>query len=190
MMTRKMLTPENLLCWSPDRPKVPPLEVPSFEFECFFKLYRQIGSMQRFCCCSVMSDSLWPLQHARLPCPSPSPRTCSNSRPLSRWCHPTFSSSVNPFSSCLQSFPPSGSFPMIWLFALGGQSIGASASASILPKNIQGWFPLGWTGLISLLSKGLSRVFPSTTVRRHQFFSTQYFLLSSSHIRTWLLEKP
>ena len=133
-----------------------------------------------------MSDSLWPqgLQHARLPCPSPFPGTCSNSCPLSWWCHPTISSSVVPFSSCLQSFAASGSFPMSWLFTSGGQSI--RASASVLPMNIQRWFPVGWTGLISLQSKGLSRVFSSTTVRRHQFFSAQPFLLSNPHIHTWL----
>ena len=110
---------------------------------------------------SVMSSSLWPhgLQHARLPCPSPSPGVCSNSCPLSWWCLPTISSSVIPFSSCLQSFPASGSFLLSQLFASGGQSIGASASALVLPMNIQGWFPLGWTVLISLLSKGLSSVF-------------------------------
>ena len=128
---------------------------------------------------SVMSDSLQPheLQHARPPCPSPPPGVCSNSRTLSRWCHPTISSSVVPFSSCLQSFPASGSFPMSWLFAWGGQSIGASASASVLSKmSIQDWFPLWLTILISLPSKGLSRVFSNTTVQRHQFFSTQCFL--------------
>ena len=142
--------------------------------------------------CSVMSDSLQPhgLQHARLPCPSSSPGACSNSCPLSQWCHPTISSSVIPFASCLQSFPASGSFPMSWLFALGGQSIGASASASVLPMSIQGWFPLGLTGLISLLSKGLSWVFSSTTVRKHQFFSAQPSLWSNYHTHTWLLEKP
>ena len=116
----------------------------------------------------------------RLPCPSLSPGACSNSYPLSRWCHPTISSSVVPFSSCLQSFPASGSFPMNLLFAAGGQSIGASASASVLPKNIQGWFPLGLTSLISLRSKGLSRVFSSTTIRKHQFFGTQPALWSNS----------
>ena len=105
---------------------------------------------------SVMSNSLWPhgLQHTRLPCPSPSPGACSNSCPLSQWCHPTISSSVVPFSSCLQSFPASGSFQMSQFFTSGGQSIGASASASVLLMNIQDWFPLGWTGLISLQSKG------------------------------------
>ena len=121
-------------------------------------------------------------------CPSPSPGVRSNSCPLSRWCHPTISSSVAFFSSCFQSFPASGSFPMSQLFASGGQSIGASAS--VLPMNIQGWFPFRWTGLISLQSKGLSRVFSSTTVQRHQFFDAQLFLWFSSHIHTWLLEKP
>ena len=120
---------------------------------------------------SVVSDSLWPpgLQHTRLPCPSPSPRACSNSSPLSQWCHPTISSSVVPFSSCLQTFPTSGSFLMSQLFTSGGQSIGTSAS--VLPMNIQDWFPLGLTGLISLLSKGLFRVFSSTAVQNHYFFS-------------------
>ena len=123
---------------------------------------------------SAVSSSLPPhgLQRVRLPCPTPSPRACSNSRPLSQWCHPTVSSSVIPFSSCLQSFPASGSFPVSQLFASGGQSIGASASASVLLMNIQDWFPLGLTGLISLLSKGLFRVFSSTTVQNHYFFST------------------
>ena len=120
-----------------------------------------------------VSDSLRPhgLQHTRLPCPSPSPRACSNSCPSSQWCHPTISSSVASFSSCPQSFPASGSFPMSGLFASGGQSIGASASASVLLMNIQGWFPWGLTDLISLQSKGLSRVFSSTTIWKHQFFS-------------------
>ena len=138
--------------------------------------------------CSVMSDSLWPygLQHARLPCLLPAPGGGSNSYPSSQWCHPTISSSVVPFSN-LQSFPASGSFPVSQFFASGGQTIGASASASVLPMNIQDWFPLGLTGLI-LKSKGLSRVFSSITVQKHQFFSTQLFLLSNSHIHTWLLE--
>ena len=112
------------------------------------------------------------LQHTRLPCPSPTPRACLNSCPSSWWCHPTISSSVVPFSSYLQSFPASGSFPMSQSFASGGQSTGVSALASVLPMNIQGWFLLGWTGLISLQSKGLSRVFSKTTVEKHQFFST------------------
>ena len=119
-----------------------------------------------------MCDSLWPqgLQHARLPCPSLSPGVCSNSCPLSWWCHPEISSSVTHFSSCPQSFPASGSFPVSRLFTSGAQSVGASASASVLPVSIQGWFPLGWTGLISLQSKGLSRVFSNTTVHRFTVF--------------------
>ena len=116
------------------------------------------------------------LQHARLPCPSSTPRVYSNSCPLSRWCHPTISSSVVPFSSRLQSFPASGSFQMSQFFTSGGQCIGVSASTSFLPMNIRDWFPLGWTGWISLQSKGLSRVFSNTTVQKHQFFSTQLSL--------------
>ena len=125
-----------------------------------------------------MSDSLWPhgLQHARLPCPSPSPRVCSNLCPLSCWCHPTISSSVIPFSSHLQSFPASGSFPMSWFFASGGQRIGVSSSASVLPMNIQDWFPLGLIGLISLQSKGLSRVF--SRIQKHEFFWSPSSLLT------------
>ena len=128
--------------------------------------------------CSVMYDSLWPhgLQHARPPCPSPTPRVYSNSCPLSRWCHPTISSSVIPFSSYLQSFPAAGSFQMSQFFVSGGQSIGVSASASVLPMNIQDWSPLGWTGWISLQSRGLSRVFSNTTVQKHQFFGAHLFL--------------
>ena len=127
---------------------------------------------------SVVSDSLWPhgLQHARLTCPSPTPGAYSNSCPWSRWCHPTISSSVVPFSSCLQSFPTLGSFPMSQFFASGSQSMGVSASASVLPMNIQDWFSLGLTGLISLQSKGLSRVFSNTTVQKHQFFGAQLSL--------------
>ena len=141
--------------------------------------------------CLVMSNSLRRsgLQHARLPCPSPTPGACSNAHPSSQWCHPTILSSVTPCSSCLQSFPALGSFPMRLLFASYGQSTGASASASVL-MNIQGWFPLELTDMISLLSKGLSRVFSSTTVRKHQFFSAHPSLQSNSHIHTWLLEKP
>ena len=141
---------------------------------------------------TVISDSLPPhgLQHTRPPCPSPTPRACSNSCPLSRWCQPTISSSVVPFSSCLQSFLASGSFPMSQLFSWGGQSIGASASVSVPPMNTQDWFPLGSTGLISLQSKGLSRIFSNTTAQKHQFFSAQLSLWSNSHIHTWLLEKP
>ena len=141
---------------------------------------------------SVVSDSLWPhgLQRSRLLCPSLSPAVCSDSCPLSQWCHQTIASSVSLVSSCSQPFLASRSFPMSWLFTSGGQSIRASASASVLSVNIQSWFPLGLTGFISLMSKGFSRVFSSTTVRKHQFFSTQPFLWSNSHICTWLLEKP
>ena len=129
--------------------------------------------------CSVMSDSLRPhgLQHTRPPCPSPAPGAYSNSCPLSWWCHPTISSSVIPFS-CLQSFPASRSFPMSQFFTSGGQTIGVSASTSVLPMNTQDWSPLGWTGWISLQSKGLSRVFSNTTVQKHQFFSAQLSLYS------------
>ena len=128
--------------------------------------------------CSVVSDSLWPhgLQHARPPCPSPTPGVYWNSCPLSRWHHPTISSSIVPFSSCPQSFPASGSFPMSQLFASHGQSIGASASASVPPMYTQDWSPLGWTGWISLQSKGLLRVFSNTTVQKHQFFGAQLSL--------------
>ena len=122
----------------------------------------------------VVFDALQPrgLQHTRFPCPSLSPRVCLNSRPLSWWCHPMISSSAAPFSSCPQSFPASGCFPMSWLFVSGNQSIGALVSASVLPMNTQGWFPLGLTDLVSLLPKGLSRVF-STTTWKHQFFGAQ-----------------
>ena len=125
--------------------------------------------------CSFMSDSLLSheLQHIRPPCPSPTPGVYSNSCPSTRWCHPAISSSVVPFSSCSQSLPASGSFPMSQLFTWGGQSIGVSASASVLPMNTQVWSPLGWTGWISLQSKGLSRVFSNTTVQKHQFFAAQ-----------------
>ena len=131
-----------------------------------------------------MSDSLQPheLQHARLPCPSLSPRVCSNSCPLSQWCYWTISSSAPLFPSCLQSFPASGSFLMSQHFTSGSQGIGASASASVLPMNMQGWFPLGLTSLISLQSKGLSRVFSSSRVQKNKFFVTQPVLLSNSHI--------
>ena len=135
-----------------------------------------------------MSDSLWAheLQYARVCCPSPTPRACSNWCPLSRWCHPTISSSVIPFSFCLHSFPVSGSFPKSQLFASGNQSIGASTSSSFHPMDIQGWFSLGLTSLISFQSKGLSRVFSSATIQRHHFFSVQPSLWSNSHIYTWL----
>ena len=140
----------------------------------------------------VVSNSLWPhgLQHSRLHCPSLSPEDCSYSNPLSQWCHPTISPSVALFSSWPQSFPASGSFLMSQLFISAGKSIGASASASVIPMNIQGWFPLGLTNLISLLSKGLPRVFSSTLFQKHQFLDAQCSLWSNLHICTWLLEKP
>ena len=116
------------------------------------------------------------LQHTRPPCPSPTPGACSNSCPSNWWCHPAISSSVIPFSSYLQSFPASGSFPVSQFFTSGGQTIGVSASASVIPMNIQDWFPVGWTGWISLQSQGLSRVFSNTTVQKHQFFSAQLSL--------------
>ena len=146
-------------------------------------IWKPISPLRKFCVsfsqfsCSVMSDSLQPhgLQHARLPCPSSNPRAYSNSCPLSQWCNPTISSVV-PFSSHLQSFTASGSFQMSQFFTWDGQSIGVSASASVLPVNIQDWFPFRWTGCSSLQSKGLSRVSSNTTVQRHQFFSTQLSL--------------
>ena len=144
---------------------------------CLFRLVSFTFSSVLFSC-SVLSDSLRPhgLQHTRPPCPSPTPRAYSNSCSLSQWCHPTISSSVIPFSSCLQSFPASGSFQISRLFTSGGPSIGVSASASVLPMDIQDWFPSEWTGWISLQSKGLSRVFSNTTVQKHQFFGTQLSL--------------
>ena len=137
---------------------------------------------------SVVSDSLQP--HGPCPCPSPTPGAYSNLRPLSQWCYPTISSSVIPFSSCVQSLPALGSFEMSQFFASGGQSIGASASASVLLVNIQDWFPLGWTGWISLQYKGLSGHFSDTIVQNHQFFASQLTLWSNSYIHIWLLEKP
>ena len=149
----------------------------------------ELGSYERKMCaslltysvqfsCSVMPESLRPhgLQHARFPCLSPTPGDCSNSCPSSWWCHPTISSSVSPFSSCLQYFPALGSFPINQFFTSGGQSIIASSSASVLPMNIQDWFLLVLAGLISLESKGLSRVFSNTTVQKHQFFGAQLSL--------------
>ena len=136
--------------------------------------------------CSVIFNSMWlnGLQHARLPCPSLSPRVCSNFHPLSQWSHTVISSSVTPFSSCPQSFPASGSFPMSQFFAWGGQRIGVSASAPVFPMNIQDWFPSRMTGFS--VQGTLSRVFSNTTVHKHQFFGTQPSLRSSSHIHTWL----
>ena len=159
------------------------LECPSFlqlkNTPCLHQSVSQISH-------SVVSKSLWPhgLKHTRPPCPSPTPGAYSNSYPSNRWCHPTISSSVIPFSSCPPSFPALGSFPVSQFFASGSQIIGISAS--VLPVNIQDWFPLGLTGWISMQSKGLSRVFSNTTVQKHQFFSTQ--LYSPTH--TLLLEKP
>ena len=141
---------------------------------------------------SVMSNSLWPheSQHTRPPCPSQTPGVYPNPCPLGRWCHPAISSSVIPFSSCPQSLPASESFPMSQLFAWGGQSIRVLASASVLPKNTRDWSPLGWTGWISLQSRGLAWVFSNTTVQKHQFFGTQLSSQSNFHIHTWPLEKP
>ena len=157
-------------------------------FVCLFFLFIYLAAVQFSR--SVMSDSLRPheSQHTRPPCPSPTPGVYPNLCPSSWWCHPAISFSAVPFSFCLQSFPTSGSFPMSQLFASGGQIIGASASASILPMTIQDWFPLGLTGLISLQSKGLSRVF--STIWKHQFYITQPSSWPNSHIRAWLLEKP
>ena len=139
----------------------------------------------------VVSNSLQPhgLQHTRPPCPSAATGACSNSCPWSQWCHLTISSSVVPFSSRFQLFLASGSFPISQFFTSGGQSIGVSASTSVLPVNVQNWFPLGWTGWISFQSKGLSRIFSNITVQKHQFFGAQLSLWSTSHIHTWLLEK-
>ena len=141
---------------------------------------------------SVVSDSLRPheLQHARPNCPSPTPGVHPNSCALSQWYHPAISSSLVPFASCPQFLPVSGSFPMRQLFAWGGQSIGVSALASVLPMNTQDWSPLGWTAWISLQSKGLSGVFYNTVLQKHQFFSTQLSSQSNSHIHTWPQEKP
>ena len=139
---------------------------------------------------SCLTLQLQGLQHARPPCLSLTLRVYPNSCPLSRWCHPTISSSVVPFFTCPPCFPASGSFQMSRLFVSGGQSIGVSASPSVLPVNTQDWFPLEWTGGVSLQSKELSRVFSNTTIQKHQFFSAQLSSQSSSHIHTWLLEKP
>ena len=151
---------------------------------CYLLIVIQFGSVVQSCL------TLYDRMDRRLPCPSPTPGVCSNSCPSNQWCHLTYSSSVIPFSSCLQFFPASCSFPLSQVFASDGQSIGASTSASVLLMNIQNWFPLRLTGLISLQSKWHSRIFTNTTVQEHQFFSTQFSLWSSSHIHTWLLEKP
>ena len=155
---------------------------------CLITLDRTFSTILN-CFCSVAKScpTLW---DPMLPCPSPFPRVCSNSCPLRQWCHPTFSSSITLSSSCPQSFLISQSFTISQLYASGGQSTGASASASVLPMNIQCQFHLGWTGWISLQSKGLSRIFSSTTGQKHQFFTAQPSLWANSHIHTWLLEKP
>ena len=163
----------NLPTWKPSRF---PLYSPSPPSLCWTVQFSR----------SVVSLQPHGPQHARPPCLSPTPRVYSNSRPLSRWCHPTISSSVVTFSSCLQSFPASGSFQMSQLFTSGGQSTGVSASASVPPMNTQDWSPLGWTGWISLQSKGLSRVFSNTTVQKHQLVSAQLSSQSNSHIHTRL----
>ena len=151
----------------------------------------QFSSLQSLSCVQLFVTP-WTAA-IRPPCPSRAPEVYSNSYPLSQWCHPTISSSVVPFSSCPQSFPASGSFPMSQLFTWGGQSTGVSALASVLPMNTQDWSPLAWIGCISLQSKGLSRVFSNTTVQKHQFIDAQekkLCLWSNSHIHTWPLEKP
>ena len=159
--------------------------------ELLFRIYKGLFSSIQFSR-SVVSNSLRPQepQHARPPCPSPTPRVHPNPCPSSRLCHPTISSSVIPFSFCPQSFSASGSFPMSQLFTAGSQSIGVSAATSVLPINTQDWSPLGWIGWIFLQSKGLSRVFSNTTVLKHQFFSAQLSSQSNSHIHTWPQEKP
>ena len=155
----------------------------------FCPVQNRVFSRVQLLSCVWLFGTPW-MQHTRPPCPSPTPGVHSNSCTLSRLCHPAISSSVIPFSSCPQSLPASESFPMSQLFAWGGQSIGVSALASVLPKKSQDWSRLGWTGWISLQSKGLSRVFSNTTLQKHQFFGTQPSSQSYSHIHTWLLEKP
>ena len=150
------------------------------------RLFSQFSSVVQLC--SILCDHMDFTQHIKLPCPSTTPWACSNSCPSSWWCHPTISYSVILFS-CPQCFLATGSFPVNRLFTSGGQSIGASASASVLPMNTEGWSPLGWTGLVSLQPRGLSRVFSSTTVRKHQLFGAMPSLWYNSHLHTWLLEK-
>ena len=163
---------------------------------CYRKWILTVGYCRKYrsdqLSCWVVSDSLRPheSQHARSPCPSPTPEDHSDSCPSSQWCHPAISSSVVPFSSCPPSLPASESFPMSQLFTWGGQSTGVSASASVLPMNSQDCSPLEWIGWISLQSKELSRVFSNTTVQKHQFFGTQPSSQSNSHIHTWPQEKP
>ena len=172
-----MATHGSTLVW-----KIPWTEEPG-------RLMSQFSSVVQSCLTLFdLMDLFLTWHHARPPCSSPTPRVYSNSCPLSQWYHTTISSSVVPFSSCLQSFPASESFPMSQFFTSGGLSIGVSASASVLP--IQDWFSLGWSGWLSLQSKELSRVFSNITVQKHQFFGAQLSLWSNSHIHTWLLEKP
>ena len=164
-----------------------------FDIKCLGRYFIIIIKVSdQFSCHSGVSDSLQPhgLKHAGLPCPSSTSGACSGSCLSSQWCHPAISSSIISLSSCLQSIPASGSLPVNQFFASSGQRTGISASASVLPMNIQDWFPLELTGLISLTSKGLSRVFSNTTGKKHQFFGAQLPLKSNSHIHTWLLEKP
>ena len=169
-------------------------QCPSPTLRRFFHVFvsSQLSPVAQFSAAAQSCPTLWPhgLQHTRPPCPSPTPGVHPNPCPLSRWCHPTSSSSVILFSFHLQSFPAPGSFLMSQLFASGGQSTGVSASTSVPPKNTQDWSPLGWTGWISLQSKGLSRVFSNTTVQKHQLFCTQLSSESNSPIHTWPLEKP
>ena len=164
--------------YPPNQPETPLREVDTLNFEAWLCLSVNMDFSSVQSSCSVVSDSLRPhgLQHARPPCPSPTPGVYSNSYPLSQWCHPTKSSSVIPFSSHLESFPASGFFLMNQLFTSGSYSIGVSALASVLPMNIQDWFPLGWTGRISLQSKGLSIAFFNIIIQKHQFFGAQLSL--------------
>ena len=185
MRVEKLAEQENNTYWAS-------YQVPSYSYRFFLNCDSHSRPLRMLLFSrSVMSDSLWPhgLQHIRPPYPSASPRFGLNSGPLSPWCHPIPSSSVAHFSSCPHSSPASGPFPMSQLFASGGQTVGASALVISHPTNIQGWFPLGLTGLISLLSKGLSRVFSSTTIWKHQFFGIQPTLRSNSHIHRWLTGK-
>ena len=174
-------------CFTSEPPRIKCLYIVYFKITNFM-LYKSSVQFSR----SVVSNSLWPYesQHARPPCPSPSPGVHSDSRPSSQWCHQAISSSVVPFFSCPQSFQASGSFQMSQLFVSSGQSTGVSASTLVLPMNTQDWSPLGWTGWMSLQSKGLSRVFSNTTVQKHQFFSAHLSSQSNSHTHTWPLEKP
>ena len=163
----------------------------SMVMEIFYILLWIIASSVQFSH-SAVSDCSWPheSQHTRPPCPSPAPGIHPNSCPSNQWCHPAISSSAVPFSSCFQSFPASESFQMSQLFASRGQSVGVSASTSVLPMYTQDRSPLGWTGWISLQPMGISKVLSNTTVQKHQFFCTQFSLQSNSHIHTWLLKNP